>query len=67
MCAWSRHSLARPHETQRFARANDSLIERMTEAVRSGARTTPIMMLTLEQRHRGGAVDRRPSGVSPVR
>lgn len=36
-----------PHETQRFARANDSLIERMTEAVRSGARTTPVMMLTL--------------------
>jgi ATP-binding cassette, subfamily B, multidrug efflux pump len=35
------------HETKRFAHANDRLIESMTAAVRSGARTTPIMMFTL--------------------
>lgn len=36
------------HEIARFARANQALIEQTTRAVRMGARTPPIMMLTLD-------------------
>lgn len=36
-----------PHEIGRFAAANQALVEQTTAAVRSGARTTPTMMLTL--------------------
>lgn len=35
------------HESGRFARANNGLIQSMTSAVRMSARTTPTMMLTL--------------------
>lgn len=34
-------------ESSRFARANEALIIKMTDAVRMSARTTPVMMLTL--------------------
>ncbi len=35
------------HESARFALANNTLIQRMTDAVRMSSRTTPVMMLTL--------------------
>ena len=35
------------HESLRFATANNTLIQRMTDAVRMSSRTTPVMMLTL--------------------
>jgi ATP-binding cassette subfamily B protein len=35
------------HESDRFAKANNTLIQRMTDAVRMSSRTTPVMMLTL--------------------
>lgn len=37
----------RAHEIERFACANQALVERTTAAVRMGARTPPLMMLTL--------------------
>ena len=35
------------HESARFAMANNTLIQRMIDAVRMSSRTTPVMMLTL--------------------
>jgi ATP-binding cassette, subfamily B, multidrug efflux pump len=35
------------HESARFSAANNALVSSMIDAVRMGARTTPIMMLTL--------------------
>ena len=34
-------------ESERFAMANNRLVQRMTDAVRMSSRTTPVMMLTL--------------------
>jgi ATP-binding cassette, subfamily B, multidrug efflux pump len=36
-----------PHESSRFARVNNALVKATTAAVRTGALTTPVMMLTL--------------------